>query len=164
MAHGKTEKTEIEPISTRRKRENIFWKPLGPNGSVISMVSWKAGAPTNRTILCLFSAFWHHLGVCWCHFGAHWMSKESQDRSFFEQTWTNWEKGGPRNGFRKTWFFDWFLMPKWEAWNCKKEVFASYLLQIKTFRRSGKLIEKEMPKSHPKWHKIEPWAIKGLSF
>ena len=159
MAHGRTEKTEIEPISIGKM---TFWKPLGPNGTIIIMVSWKAGARTNRTILCLFSAFWRHLGVLGCHFGAHWISKGSQDRSFFEQTWKNWEKGGPRNGFETTLFFTWFLMPKWDAWNCKKEAFALYVLQIRTFRRSGNLVEKVMPKVIQNDIKIEPWAIKGL--
>ena len=31
-----------------------------------------------------------------------------------------------RKRFGKTWFVDWFVMLSWEAWNCKKEVFALY--------------------------------------
>ena len=49
-----------------------------------------------------------------------------------------------------TWFVDWFLMLKWEAWNGKK-VFAWCLLQNRRFRRSGTLIEKRIPK----WSKME---------
>ena len=38
------------------------------------------------------------------------------------------EKWCPRRGFEKIWFAYWFLVPKWEAINCKKDVFALYML------------------------------------
>ena len=71
-------------------------------------------------------------------------------------------KGGPRNGF--IFLFDWFLMPKWAAWNETKEIFALYSLQIRRFRRSRKLIERGVPKVIQNKLKWKPLATSGSIF
>ena len=109
------------------------------------------------------------------HFGATWsilvpcltpsdFEAGLQIDYFWKIAKKNKKKGGPRSGFKKTWFVDRFLMLKWEAWNCKKEVFALYLLQITRFRRSGKLIEKVMPKVIQNFSKIWLWVRRGPTF
>ena len=49
-------------------------------------------------------------------------------------------------------------MPKWEACHGKKEGFALYLLQIKRFRRSGKIIGNGSPNGIKKASKLKPLA------
>jgi hypothetical protein len=97
-------------------------------------------------------------------FWPHRISKGVPKSTIFEQIWKKWEKGGPRSGFKKTWFFYRFLMLKWDAWNLKKEVFALYMLQIMRFRQSGKLIETVMPKIIQNGSKIYLWAPRGPIF
>ena len=46
----------------------------------------------------------------------------------------------------------------------KKQFFASYLLQIKRFRRSGKLIENESPNGIKKILQLKPLASKVWFF
>ena len=60
-----------------------------------------------------------------CHFGAHWILNGVPKSTMFQNNLKR-EKGGPRNGFEKTWFVDWFLMLKWEAWNDKKKKCSHY--------------------------------------
>ena len=77
---------------------------------------------------------------------------------------TKWEQECPRGGVENKWFVDWFLLPKWEAWNCKKEVFAIYLLQFKRFRWSRKLIENWDQNGINKSFTLKPWASKVAFF
>ena len=51
----------------------------------------------------------------------------------------------PKKDLKNIQLVDWFLLRKWEAWNCKQDVFALNLPQIKRFRWSGHLIENEDP-------------------
>ena len=112
IAQRKAGKMESEPMIIEK---TTFKKTPGPNGTLISMVSWKAGAQTKRWNFLEMMTCWRHLVDSWCHFGAHWILKGSHNRPFFNNLLNKWEKGGPRSGFKKTWFVDWFLMPKWEA-------------------------------------------------
>ena len=80
-----------------------------------------------------------------------------QSTFFWNVLKTN-QKKDLRRRFEQIYFSDWYLMPKWEAWNCKKEVFALYLLQIKRFRWSEKLIENWGPNGIKKASKLKPLA------
>ena len=68
---------------------------------------------------------------------------------FWNKSNNKWEKWGQEAGWTKTWFVDLFLMPKWEAWNGKKEMFALYLLQNMSLLGVVK-IEKNVAKRGPR--------------
>ena len=105
-----------------------------------------------------------NIGIILAPFGRFQVPSWRPPKWSFSRFNIKWEKWRPRSGLEKTWFVDWFLMPKWEAWNGKNNVSALYFFQIRRFRRSGKLIEKGMPKVIQNEIKIEPWAIKGQIF
>ena len=69
-----------------------------------------------------------------------------------------------KKGLEKTEFVDGFSMPKWKAWNCKKEVFALYVLKTKRCRRSGNLIENGSPYCIEKASQLKPLASKVWFF
>ena len=80
-----------------------FWKPLGPNGTVIIMVSGKTGREQNLSppqTNMFFLTTWCHLVDFGYHFGAYWiLNGGPQIDHFWKQSKTNDTKWGPRNVF-----------------------------------------------------------------
>ena len=139
-----------------------FKKPLGPNGAVITMASGKAGReqnPLGLEILMRFLTIWRYLVDLGSHLGAHWILRGSQNwPSKKQKTCKKWS---PRNGLVKTWFVDLFLMPKREAWNCKKEVPGLDMLQNISFLgvvNIEKFDAKRVPQNYQNrslwWHRV----------
>ena len=68
----------------------------------------------------------------------------------------------PKGGFEKTWFVDWFLMPKWETWTCKKRGCRIILVADKKIWAVRKIDRKEMSKWHQKGIKSKAFGVQGL--
>ena len=118
------------------------------------MVSWKQGCAKGNPLGVFWAPFWRNLVDLWCNFGAHLILKGFPKSTIFEKN----------RGLENPWFFDWFLMPKWEAWNCKKEVFASYLLQNMSLLGVVKHNENWCQKRSPKRLKSNTLAASGRIF
>ena len=72
----------------------------------------------------------------WSHFGDRWILKGVPKFTFFERN-KKWKikMGTSNKRVWKTLILDWFLMPTWEAWKGKEDVFSFYLLQDVSFLR-----------------------------
>ena len=111
-------------------------------------------------IVCAQQCFGHHLGASggfWSRVRDHWILKVSQHRSLKKEQKTNENNYIQEGALTKTWSVE-------EAWNGKQKVFALHLLQIKRFRRPGKLIENGSPNCIKKVSKLKPLASKVRFF
>ena len=132
-----------------------FLKPPCPNGTVITMVSWKQGCATRH----------HHTDENWScfvpgddfgdDFGAHWILEVAPKSIVEENQNKNEKQNGPRNVW-KILVFDWFWIPNWEDLISTSELLAEDMLQNNNVRGVMKYWENWCPNGYPKRSTSEP--------
>ena len=156
---------------SRESARNGVWK----NSKIFKIIkNWTRGASAGGSGARLFQerVFGPSGDLDFWSFGATWriwgvildpvgIWKGSPNRPFFWKGGQEQEKWGPRSGLEKHGLLTDFWCPNGSPEDCKKEMFAWCLLQIRRFRQLGKMIEKEMPKVIQNEPKFKPLATSG---
>ena len=148
----------------------MFFKTLGPNGTRITVVSWKAGSRKRRSHPFGGLGFWSLLGRKGRPKGAFLKTMKIEHgtkNQLFRTVWC-WDplKTVPGSGFEKTWkihektigksmLFDGLQPLK----NIEKQ---TLFLTLGHSKKKWKIDAKMAPKSHEKWFKMEPGGAHDL--
>ena len=151
----KQEQIEIEHIFIKK---TTFWKPVSPNGTVITMVSWKAGSRQGRPAQESITAKFRICGRTWCPKGAFLKipktEKGTPKQTFYKRSALGPSKNGPHPGaVWKKHETSMKIDRKMIDRGMRKSSLARACVRISHFRRFSKSMNiygKVGPQSHPK--------------
>ena len=147
---NKGEEKQKETVNEQIAIEQIiFQKPPCPNGTLITLVSWKQGYANSCTIF-FFWRLWRHLVDFGCNLGPSWIPRWVPQSKFWASSWKNDEKRVSKNETRKTFIVDWKLAPKCEVIRGTSECFAENVLQNSNVRGVMKYWGHWCLNGHPK--------------